>query len=858
MASQVPYSPEPSVSPQLAPTPYGHEVAPPGAFGGLTAAATEHIGSAISQVGNELFERANAIQLLNQQAHADEQTSGFQMKSAVQHADFLTKTGKDASDNLIPTLDSIEQTRQEFRQNLTSPYAQQQYDRDTRRMQGQLMISASGHAAQQQKAYVNGSLQARSDTANSVTLGLPQDDKAYKEALAEKDTIADQMLAQQAFPGGKDQRDNWAVTQKSTLTANRIEGVASTGDPFTAGRMLDQAIADKNIVGKDIADVTTKIYYRQNTIGARNIATRTISGEGSVAGGGPIPLGVAATTVGQFMSKDNYDLIGRAHDGTGQALGRYGVPAENLSAMLKDANMPDMSPTDFIKSHSAQDQLFSTTFSKYQDDTGNFNDALKKWTGSEVTPVEGTGTSEQKQALSFFKSKGWSDDSAHAMVATLSGESGTHLSTMANQKAGGRNWEDRFEVSDPSNGIANWDNNRSKFMEGWASARGLNPNKLQTQLQFVDYEAREMGINPSETGDRRELTIKLTGSAESGQGYEKPTVNNGSERWARYSGQRYANDPDIQHVNGLIARNTPLSELVEQGQRMASNLAPNNPLLPVYTVNRIEEEYRKQQYIQKQAEDQNKYILEAALSPDSQGKVPISIEELTQEPEVAQAFDHASPIEKNRIQGVIAKNLVAGGVEFTPTSFQQYYKLHAAAIDPSATPQQRQELLDTNVSDLTNIPLKARAELFKNQQQVYKGEETSPQMGRALRVLGPTLNAIGLDKKDPDNYNSFIGQLHDAIQEHNRDSTKPINDDDIKSIGNQLLRDQPQTGWESWNPFSSAPKWYQLPVPAKYSDEVKADPRWAKVGIDPTDDMVRSMWVQQQFQQFYAKQQASR
>jgi len=855
MASQVPYNPDPSVAPQLPPTPYGRNQPPPGAFGGLTAAATEHLGQAISQTGNELFERANAMQLLNQQAAADEAASHFQMKSSILHAEILSKTGKDASDSLIPTLDKVEQLRQDVRQSLSSPYAQVQYDRDTRRTQGILMDSAGRHAAQQEREYVKGSLQAKNDITNASALSFPQDDVAYQHALSEKDQIADQMLAQQAFPGGKGARDNWVAQQKSTLSSNRIEGVARTGDPFAAERMMYQAIADKNLVGKDIADTATKVHFLQNTAGASIDANRILSGEGSAAGSGPVPLNQAALSVAQHLSKDNYELIGASHDGSGQALGRYAVPAEKLSSWLKEAEMPDMSAADFLQSHKAQDQLFTTRFGKYQEETGNFNDAFRKWTGAEVTPLKGTGTAEQKQAFNFFKSTGWSDDSAHAIVATLSGESGSHLSTMANQKAGGRNWEDRFEHSDPSNGIANWDNERSTAMEAWAKSRGLNLNDRMTQLKFVDYEARQMGFNPAEKGDPQTLTMKLTGSAESGQGYEKPLVNNGADRWAQYSGQRYAQDPAIQQVNGLLAKNTPLEDLMEQGKRLAADHAPSNPLYSIYLTNRIQSLYNHQLAQQKAEEYQNRQIVDGALIPDQQGHIPVSLEELRQRPEVAQAYDHSSSEQQIKWQKALINNGLQGGVDFTLDTTKQYLTLHAAAINPGATPQERQALLDTDVPSL-NIPMKAKQILYKDQQSVYKSEEASPQMGRALRVLGPTLDTIGLNKKDEVNYNSFIAQLHDAIQEHNRDSTKPISDDDIKMIGTQLLRDQPQSGF--WSFFELPQRWYQLPVDPQYADKAKADPRWAKVGIDPTDEMIRTMWVQQQFQQFYAKQQASR
>lgn len=844
MASVVPYTGTPTVGPQLAPTPYARNQPPPGAFGELTAQATEHLGQAVSQAGSEVFERANAMQLLDQQAAADSAASDFQMKMAKAHTDYGALQGKDAADGLNPMLQGVEDTRGKIRQGLSSPYAQMQYDRDTRRMQGQMLISAATHADAEQKKYLTGSLQARLDTAKDTALSLPQDDEGFKASLNDVDRIADQMRAQGGW--SQDQRDGFASSQKSGLTANRIEGIAKTDQP-TALRMQQQAIADKTLIGQDIANTTNKINYALYTTGARTYANRILSGEGSVAGGGPVPLGQAATTIGQYISKDNYDYIGTTHDGKDRAIGRYGVPAGQLSGWLKEADMPDMTEAEFVKSHSAQDNLFNNRFGKLQDGTQNFNDALKLWTLDKATPVAGSGTGEQRQAFSMLKGKGWSDDMAHAMVATLSGESGSHLSTMANQTAGGRNWESRFESQTPDNGVANWDQSRTRQLDSWAKGQGMNPNKLETQIAFVDHEARQMGFDPSKTGDPRGLTMELTGSSTSGQGYEKPAINNGGERWARYSGQRYANDPVIQQVNGLLAHNTPLDTLVETGKAQAAQIAPNSPLFADYLTDRIQGLYRQQAYRQQQDEAQNKQTVDGALLQDDKGAIPTSVEELRQRlGSNVDAYDHAKESDKLRWNGVLAKNLTEGGVDFTPESFKQYWNLHAASIDPSATPQERQALLDANISDL-NMPLKARQELFKNQLSVYKQEEASPQMTHAMKVLEPILPP-GLNKKsDPDNYNLFQGQLHDAIQEHNHLFAKPLNDDDVKQIGTQLLRDKGAGHW-----YSSTIPWYTQGVPEEYSAIIKSDPRWKKVGIDPTDEMIRTMFVKQQFENFYA------
>lgn len=80
-------------------------------------------------------------------------------------------------------------------------------------------------------------------------------------------------------------------------------------------------------------------------------------------------------------------------------------------------------------------------------------------------------------ALSFYQSKGLPPVAAAALVGGFSNESGPGLSTTALNRGDG---------TDGSNsvGIAQWNGGRAAALRAFAAQNGLNPNDINTQLQF--------------------------------------------------------------------------------------------------------------------------------------------------------------------------------------------------------------------------------------------------------------------------------------------------------------------------------------------------------------------------------------
>jgi len=97
---------------------------------------------------------------------------------------------------------------------------------------------------------------------------------------------------------------------------------------------------------------------------------------------------------------------------------------------------------------------------------------------SRITPTDTSGnfsgSTASQQAFTYFKSKGLSNEDSAAIVGNLLQENRSMDPTLTN--------------SIGMKGIAQWDANRWAGLESFAASKGLDPNKRETQLQYVYYE----------------------------------------------------------------------------------------------------------------------------------------------------------------------------------------------------------------------------------------------------------------------------------------------------------------------------------------------------------------------------------
>ncbi|MDQ6703925.1 MAG: phage tail tip lysozyme [Pseudomonadota bacterium] len=157
-------------------------------------------------------------------------------------------------------------------------------------------------------------------------------------------------------------------------------------------------------------------------------------------------------------------------------------------------------------------------------------------TSGAAVPPPPSGPTRQAASFNYLISKGWSQNAAHAMVATLSGESGKGLNTGVYQGEGGygpagTDWGKLGSASaaETAGGIANWNGARAVAFRDWAVSNGKDPNSFNAQIEYVDKEARQYGVPVTSTASPAALTVQFTGQ------FERPAVNNGSQRWANYA-----------------------------------------------------------------------------------------------------------------------------------------------------------------------------------------------------------------------------------------------------------------------------------------------------------------------------------
>ena len=239
MASQVPYSPTPSIAPEDRPIPSMQINAPESAFGSATAAATQHLGQVADNVGNELFARAYAIQQLNEKADADAAMTDYMAEVGKQFADYKSKSGKDAVAGLPDFQKSIAETREKIAGRLTSTFAVQAFNQQSRSMEGRTTMAAAAHSGNENKSYMLGTAHDRAEADGNYAMQHPDDEDAYQQALKTNRQVGE--LTASVMGRDKDYADNHTFQLNNNLTAKRISG-ALGDDPFIAQSMLDTAI----------------------------------------------------------------------------------------------------------------------------------------------------------------------------------------------------------------------------------------------------------------------------------------------------------------------------------------------------------------------------------------------------------------------------------------------------------------------------------------------------------------------------------------------------------------------------------------------------------------------------------------
>ena len=395
MATAVPYTGDDTVSPQERPAQRVWVDAPAAAFGTGIAQATEGLGTTMEGAGKELFDRAIAMQQLNQETDAQAKGTSAMQEMGQLHAEFTQKEGANAGPDALNKLNTdLDAVRQKYRNQLNSPYAQKLYDTDTYSIMGRTAFNAAGHSGEQLKVYATGVNNDRVKAAADEAQTNPADERAFQSALADAEHAARENGA--LHGRAPQQIEDDVKDAKSGIISNRILGMARN-QPQAAQKMMDDALADGSLRGDNINKVASAVQKSLYTVGAKQTADAVRDGTSWEMGNKIIPIDRAADAIAMGIeSGGNYSAKSRPGPNGEQALGKYQVMSTNLPGWLAEAGMKPMTPDEFLADHDAQDQLFQSKFGSYMKTYGSFNDAAAKWfTGRSLGELKGANPTDR-------------------------------------------------------------------------------------------------------------------------------------------------------------------------------------------------------------------------------------------------------------------------------------------------------------------------------------------------------------------------------------------------------------------------------------------------------------------------------
>lgn len=297
----------------------------------------------------------------------------------------------------------------------------------------------------------------------------------------------------------------------------------------------------------------------------------------------------------------------------------------------------------------------------------------------------------------------------------------------------------------------------------------------------------------------------------------------------------------VRRFNKALAERMPLSAKVDTARAIAAEKAPDDPMFQDYAVNRVESDNNRILQVKRDTDYHNKQTIETGLIGGANGKLPTTLEELKADPDSAAAWDNLPADAQRRYLGVLSRN-AKGDTAWSEEKLRNYQRIKGqAASDPAG-------FLEMDVVG-TDLPTSARKELIGLQGKMKEKAEGDPRVTKALQVLGPDLQAAGIDRKNKDEYFQYVGALQDALTDWQEEHKKAPNAAEVKVIGARLMQERAGTGW---GPFDwNKSKVFNVPVPDKEAEAIKALPTWAEVGITPTDAQISRIYTRKVYNELY-------
>lgn len=314
----------------------------------------------------------------------------------------------------------------------------------------------------------------------------------------------------------------------------------------------------------------------------------------------------------------------------------------------------------------------------------------------------------------------------------------------------------------------------------------------------------------------------------------------------RMTGSRMIADVITRHLQADPESKTKtLQQMHEEGRRKAEEMAPNDPLLGDYVVQRINAQFGNARMAKRDADIADKNAVDAGIiTPMANGKLPTTLEELSANPAAKAAYERMDPTQQKAVLKSLSQNSRAPVVQMTPDRLRRYQELKGMADDDPM------KFLEQNIID-EDLPSDTKKQLI-NLQIAKKGKaEQDPRVLYAIQVMQPTLVAAGITARDDQaGYYAFRGSMQDALDAFQRDNKRLPKADEIQQIGSRLL--QQSSSKEFILPWSKD-SMFRLPVPEAVANRIKGSPIWQERGYTPTEEDIRRIYVREQYEKLYSK-----
>lgn len=268
---QVPYNPVPDVKPLEGTGARGISInAPEGAFGGGVASALGHLGQTASHVGDELFQRALALQQLQNETEAHQADANYMEKAGLAHADFNALQGEERVKAFPDHIKALKKLREDIRGNLSNPMTQKMFDSQSLSTMGRTIFNAAGAAATANKDWAKSTAVSQSDLDAQTVEGSPNDEVLY-QAKKNRIVVNAQKVAQIEKGADEDSpiSKDMVLHATSGLRLRQLLGLART-QPFEAGTKL--AASKDELTESDYLKADAAITTQRRAVGAANIS----------------------------------------------------------------------------------------------------------------------------------------------------------------------------------------------------------------------------------------------------------------------------------------------------------------------------------------------------------------------------------------------------------------------------------------------------------------------------------------------------------------------------------------------------------------------------------------------------------